>query len=76
MGGESMESIESMRKVKRISLIAMVLMTLFSFTNLIGFNMAGMSVILGVVFFFINDAIEKQPTRDNGLDIKAIGSNL
>lgn len=31
-----------------------------------------MSVIVGIVFFFINSVLEK----DNGLNVKAIGKNL
>lgn len=65
-----------MQNIKRIPYIAMVIMTILSFSNLFGINIAGMSVIIGVVFFFVNKVFEKQSFRDSGLDIKAIGANF
>jgi membrane protease YdiL (CAAX protease family) len=65
-----------MGNIKRLPLIAMIIMVILSFTNLFGLNIAGASVILGVVFFFINKASEKQAFSGSGLDIKAIGKNL
>src|SRR5690606_23893668 len=44
--------------------------------NLLGLNIAGASVIVGVVIFFINKVVEKEPYRDSGLDFKAIGTDL
>jgi membrane protease YdiL (CAAX protease family) len=54
----------------------MIVMVIISFANLLGLKIAGISVIIGVVFFFINDRYEKQPTSDSGLDFKTIGANL
>lgn len=65
-----------MGNIKKISLIAMIAMAVLSFTNLFGAQIAGASVILGVIFFFVNKAIEKQDFGDSGLDFKAIGANL
>lgn len=65
-----------MQNIKRIPLIAIIIMLGVSFSNLFGLNIAGISVIIGVVFFFINKAFEKQPFRDSGLDLKVIGTNF
>ncbi len=65
-----------MKNIKRIPFIAMIIMAVISFSNLFGLNIAGMSVLIGVVFFFINKALEKQTFRDSGLDRKAIGTNM
>ena len=65
-----------MNNIKRIPLIAMMIMTVISFSNLFGLNIAGVSVIIGIIIFFINNAYEKVPSKDSGLDIKSIGSNL
>jgi membrane protease YdiL (CAAX protease family) len=65
-----------MQNILRISKIAIVIMALLSFSNLFGLNVAGISVIAGVVFFFINKALEKQPFKNSGLDIKSIGISL
>lgn len=54
----------------------MIIMAVVSFSNLFGLQIAGASVIIGVVFFFINKAFVKQPFEDSGFDIKAIGVNL
>jgi len=65
-----------MQNIKRMPLIAMIIMAFVSFSNLLGLNIAGLSVLIGVAFFFVNKAFEKQPFRHSGLDIKEIGTNL
>jgi membrane protease YdiL (CAAX protease family) len=70
MGGQVVKNI------KRLPFIAMIVMAVISFSNLLGLKIAGASVIIGVVFFFINKAYEKQPFTDSGLDIKAIITNF
>jgi membrane protease YdiL (CAAX protease family) len=65
-----------METIKKTPLIIMIIMVILSFTNLFGLNISGASIILGVVFFFINKFLDKQPMRGSGLDIKAIGTNL
>ena len=65
-----------MGSIKKVPKIAMIAMAVISFVNLFGVSAAGISVLLGVVFFFINKGIEKQPYAGSGLDIKAIGANL
>jgi uncharacterized protein len=65
-----------MNKIKTLPLIAMIAMTILSFTNLFQLNIAGASVIIGIAFFFINKASEKQSFEGSGLDLKGIGSNL
>ena len=62
--------------INRISLIAIIAMVIISFTNLLGMRIAGISVLLGVVFFFVNKAVKKQTPAESGLDFKAIGANL
>jgi membrane protease YdiL (CAAX protease family) len=41
-----------------------------------GLTIAGIAVVVGVVFFFINKASEKQPFEGSGLDIGAIKTNF
>lgn len=65
-----------MGEIKRISLIAMIAMGLVSFTNLLGISAAGISVFIGVIFFFVNKAINKEPDAGSGLDFSAIKTNL
>lgn len=65
-----------MENINKPSFIAIILMVLLSFSNLSGFRIAGISVIIGVIFFFVNKAYEKQSDVDSGLDIKAIGTNF
>lgn len=62
--------------ILRTSKIAIILMAILSFANLFGLSIAGMSVIIGIVFFFINKTLEKQPFKNSGLDIKSIGISL
>ncbi|MDI2588637.1 CPBP family intramembrane metalloprotease [Psychrobacillus sp. NEAU-3TGS] len=54
----------------------MLVMTAVSFTNLLGFNIAGITIIIGIAFFFINSKLEKNISADNGLNAKAIGTSL
>jgi len=68
--------VEKIKVIKRIPLIAMIIMAIVSFSSLVGLNIAGMSVLIGIVFFFINKTVEKQLFRDSGLDIMAIKDNL
>jgi membrane protease YdiL (CAAX protease family) len=62
--------------IKKLPLIVMIIMVGLSFTNLLGLNISGACIILGVVFFFINKTVDKQPMSESGLDIRAIGTNL
>ncbi|SES46335.1 CAAX protease self-immunity [Psychrobacillus sp. OK032] len=57
-------------------LIAMIAMTAVSFANFWGFSIAGISIIIGIVFFFINGNLEKNVAADTGLNAKAIGTSL
>ncbi len=65
-----------MKNINRIPFIGMIIMAVISFSNLFGLNIAGVSVLIGGVFFFINKALEKQTFRGSGLDRKAIGINM
>ncbi|WP_071394271.1 CPBP family intramembrane glutamic endopeptidase [Bacillus tuaregi] len=65
-----------MQNINRMSLTVMSIMVVLSFTNFFGVKIAGAAVMIGVIFFFINKAYEKQPISDSGLDVKAIGTNL
>ena len=47
-----------------------------SFANLLGLKIAGISVIIGIVFFFINNFHENQPITESGLNFKAIRTDL
>lgn len=65
-----------MSSIKTMPFIVMIAMVIISFSNLFGLNVAGVAVIVGIVFFFINNLHEKEPTESSGLDIKAIKTNL
>lgn len=65
-----------MQNIKKISLIAIILMTTLSFSNLLGLKIAGLAVVVGVVFFFVDKVSEKQPFEGGGLDIGAIRKNF
>ncbi|TQR19453.1 CPBP family intramembrane glutamic endopeptidase [Psychrobacillus vulpis] len=65
-----------MSKINSICLVAMLVMTIVSVSNFLGFSIAGISVIVGIVFFFINRVLEKNTSSDTGLNVKAIGINL
>ncbi len=65
-----------MQNIKKISLIAIILMTILSFSNLLGLKIAGTAVVIGVVFFFVHKASEKQPFEGSGLDTSAIRINF
>lgn len=67
---------EDIKKSSLIAMIVMIVMTVISFSNLVGLKIAGLSVIIGVVFFFINNSIEKQPSTNSGLDISIIKEDL
>jgi len=54
----------------------MAVMTIVSLSNFWGFSIAGISVIVGIAFFFINRFLEKNASSDDGLNVKAIGTNL
>jgi membrane protease YdiL (CAAX protease family) len=65
-----------MQKINKVPLIAIILMTILSFSNLLGLKIAGIAVIIGVVFFFVHKASEKQSFHGSGLDINAIRINF
>lgn len=75
IGGEYMQGIKRV-PLNAIIIMAMIIMSIVSFSHFFGLKIAGVSVIIGVVFFFITKAYEKQLYRDSGFDIKAIGANL
>ncbi|NLL69977.1 MAG: CPBP family intramembrane metalloprotease [Epulopiscium sp.] len=65
-----------MQNIKKTSFIGIILMTILSFSNLFGLKIAGIAVFVGVVFFFVNKASEKQSFEGSGLDISAIRTNF
>lgn len=65
-----------MKQITKLAFIAMLVMAITSFGNLLGINIAGISVCIGVVFFFVNKRIQNQSFEGCGFDIKAISSNL
>lgn len=71
-----MESEKNINSINRLSIIAIVLMVAFSFTNLFGLKISGVTIFIGIAFFFVVNALEKQPTQGSGLDIKSIGADL
>jgi len=68
-----MKNLETMpKKLETVPLLIIIVMAGLSFTNLVGLRIAGAAVVLGVAFFFIAKAYEKQSSTDSGLDIQTI----
>lgn len=65
-----------MHSLHKAALIAMVAMAVLSLTNLFGLNAAGASVIVGIVFFFVNKRWEKPEVGQSGLEITAMKAGL
>lgn len=65
-----------MKNINKKVILFLILMAAFSFINFFGVNAAGISVCLGIIFFFVNKAMEKQPFEGSGLDFKAIRIGL
>lgn len=62
------------RTVKPVALAAMLVMGALVFTNFFGLSAAGYSVLVGVVFFFVDQG--RGPTENSGLEIKRTGKDL
>lgn len=73
---ETIKKVSIKENIKKLPLIVMIVMVILSFTNVFGLNISSATIFVGVAFFFINKAIEKQPMKDSGLNIRAIGTNL
>lgn len=73
---ETMKKAPLTKALKPIPLIVMIIMVVLSFTNLFGLEIAGGTIFLGVIFFFVNKIIEKQPFEGSGLDMKSILADL
>ncbi len=60
-----------MKDIKKLTLIALAAMAALSLTNLFGLPIAGLTVFIGVLFFFLDKG--KTPFAQNGFDIKGVG---
>lgn len=67
---------ENRKKPSVVAMVIMGIMAAVSFTNVFGLNLSSAAIIAGIVFFFIDKVIEKQPMSGSGLDFKVIGKNL
>ncbi len=65
-----------MKKLTPLQLIAITLMVAISLTQLFGLGIAGVTVLLGVVFFFIDKTTRKVSDAESGFDIKLVSRNL
>ncbi|CCQ97198.1 membrane hypothetical protein [[Clostridium] ultunense Esp] len=65
-----------MEDIKKIALVPIIAMIIISLISIFGINMGGISVIIGVIFFFINKVSEEQTFKDSGFDVKKIRINL
>lgn len=65
-----------MKNIKTLPLLAMIAMFILSFTNLFDLNIAGAAIFVGVIFFFVNKAVEKEPYKGSGLDFSSIRNDL
>ncbi len=62
-----------MKHINPLVFIALSVMTVLSFTNLLGIPASGVSVLVGIVFFFIIKAMRKCSFEESGFDIKSVG---
>ena len=60
-----------MKNIKKLSLVALAAMAALSLTNLFGLPIAGVTVFIGVLFFFLDKG--KTPFAQNGFDLKGVG---
>jgi membrane protease YdiL (CAAX protease family) len=67
---------EYTKKQSVVGIIVLAAMAIVSFTNLFAANLSSAAIILGIVIFFVCQAVEKQPMQGSGLDFKAIGKGL
>ena len=65
-----------MKKNSTSKVVVLVIMALVSLTNLFGISAAGISVILGIIAFFINKTVDKQTFQESVLDFKLIGKKV
>lgn len=65
------ERVICLLKNKNISFVVMIVMGIVSVSTFWGFSFAGVAVIIGIVFFFINTTRE-----DDSLRFKSIGTHL
>jgi len=65
-------------KTKTLDLVVMALMVVLSFASLISkeFNVAGITVIIGVVWFFVSNRLNQIPLKESGLSIRTVGKHL
>lgn len=59
-------------KIIKINMAILTIMVMLSLTNLFGLSLAGVTVIIGIVFFFIDKG--KKPFSGSGLDVSQIGA--
>ncbi|WP_271397651.1 hypothetical protein [Salinicoccus roseus] len=65
-----------MKDMGKFALAGLIVMSVLSFTNFFGTRIAGVAVIVGVIFFFLHKRREGEASSNSGLDIKAIGHDL
>ena len=53
---------------KKINIVAMLVMAIVSFSSFFGYSLAGISIIIGIIFFFI--------ASENTLNMSTIGKHL
>lgn len=61
---------------KKISIVAMLIMAIVSFSNFFGYSLAGISIVIGVVCFFVKRSSERNIASENTLNRSAIGKHL
>lgn len=71
-----MEQSERLSAIRSMPIIIMAAMALVSFSNIAGFPWVSAAIILGIIFFFVINAMERIPASESGLDIKSLGLGL
>ena len=65
-----------MSRLSTIKAVVLAFMALVSLTNLFGLSAAGISVIIGVIAYFVLMRLEKKTLSAYGLDFRAIGKTI
>ena len=64
------------KKTSLMAIVIMVVMAIVSFSNLLELNLSSAAIFLGIIFFFVCKAVERQPMQGSGLDFKAMAGGL
>lgn len=65
-----------MKKLNVLTIVSLIIMMVLSLTNLIGLDIAKFTIFIGIIIFFVNKIITKQPFAGSGLDFSTLKTDL